>query len=142
MDTRNDRSTDGESLTRLLRAHGITPTSQRLQVARELFVASAHYSAEEVYERVNGSEAAVSKATIYNTLGLFVAKGLLRQVFVEPGKVIYDTNVQAHDHFYDVESGTLTDIDSVGVALNALPSLPPGTELERVDVIVRVRRRS
>ncbi len=140
MDTPEYPAIDREALTRRLRTHGVTPTSQRLDIARELFEKPAHFSAEDVYERVNGVEAAVSKATIYNTLGLFVAKGLLRQVFVEPGKVIYDTNLDDHDHFYDEDSGTLIDIGSVGIAAAALPPLPSGTALDRVDVIVRIRR--
>jgi Fur family iron response transcriptional regulator len=130
-----------EAITELLRTHQITPTSQRVKIAGILFAAPAHFCAEELYARVNQDDADVSKATVYNTLGLFVAKGLVRQVFVEPGRVFYDSNTQPHHHFYDTDRTELTDIDAVGVALNELPPLPAETELDSVDVIVRIRQR-
>ncbi len=130
-----------EAITELLRVHGITPTSQRVKIAGILFAERAHFCAEQVYARVNEDDAEVSKATVYNTLGLFVAKGLVRQVFVEPGKVFYDSNAHPHHHFYDTGSGELTDIDALGVALHELPPLPADTELDSVDVIVRIRQR-
>ncbi len=128
-------------ITELLRRRQITPTSQRVKIAGTLFAGPAHFCAEDVYARVNEDDAEVSKATVYNTLGLFVAKGLVRQVFVEPGKVFYDSNTQPHHHFYDSGTGELTDIDAVGVALHELPPLPADTELDGVDVIVRIRQR-
>ncbi len=134
------QSTVPEAITELLRAHQITPTSQRVKVAGILFAEPAHFCAEQVYVRVNADDAEVSKATVYNTLGLFVARGLVRQVFVEPGKVFYDSNTKPHHHFYDTGSGELTDIDALGVALHELPPLPADTELDSVDVIVRIKR--
>lgn len=130
-----------EAIPELLRVHQITPTSQRVKIAGILCAEAAHLCAEDVYVRVNADDAAVSKATVYNTLGLFVAKGLVRQVFVEPGKVFYDSNTHPHHHFYNTGSGQLTDIDALGVALNDLPPLPVDTELDGVDVIVRIRPR-
>lgn len=129
-------------LVERLRAHGVSPTSQRLEIARVLFRRPAHLSAEEVYALVSRGKAHVSKATVYNTLGLFVQRGLVREVLVDPSKVFYDSNTSPHHHFYDVESHTLTDIDADQVAISNMPSLPDGTELESVDVVVRLRRSS
>lgn len=140
MDMKFQRAERG-AIAELLRLHQITPTSQRVKIAGILFAEPAHFCAEQVYARVNEEDTAVSKATVYNTLGLFVAKGLVRQVFVEPGKVFYDSNSRPHHHFYDTGSGELTDIDALGVALHELPPLPTDTELDGVDVIIRVRQR-
>lgn len=135
------QSADPEAVAELLRVHEITPTSQRLKIAGILFAEPAHFCAEQVYMRVNEEDAEVSKATVYNTLGLFVAKGLVRQVFVEPGKIFYDSNSRPHHHFYDTGSGELMDIDTLGMALHELPPLPADTELDGVDVIIRIKRR-
>ena len=73
-------------ITELLRAHGINPTSQRLEIARALFTHGDHVSAEEVFERVNSDESfpgRISKATVYNTLGILANKGLIRQVIAD-----------------------------------------------------------
>ena len=97
-------------------------------------------SAEDVYREVNASDQQVSKATVYNTLGLLAEKGVVREVIANPSKVFYDPNTAPHHHFYDEETGALTDIDGTDVQVVGLPPLPPGSNLQGVDVIVRVRQ--
>jgi len=129
-----------DSVSRTLRSHGVIPTAQRVQIGRMVLNRPAHFSAEQLYEQVNENGAYVSKATVYNTLGLFVEKGLLRQVLVDPSRVFYDSNMAPHHHFYDVESGELTDIDASEIEVGALPETREGVEVEGVDVVVRIRR--
>jgi len=124
-----------------LRGAGVNPTSQRVEIGYVLFAQHAHLSAEEIMQRVNADYAIVSKATVYNTLGLFVQHGLVREVIVEPGKVFYDSNVAPHHHYYYVDSGDLIDIPVQQVRLVDLPQLPEDTELEEVDIVLRVRKR-
>lgn len=122
---------------------GISPTSQRLEIARVLFAHGDHVSAEELFERVNADESysgRVSKATVYNTLGLFAEKGLVRQVIADPTRVFYDPNTSPHHHIYDVDSHTLLDVDASDIQMQGMPALPEGTRLEGVDIIVRVSR--
>ncbi len=126
---------------RTLESHGITATPQRVEIARILLAQPQHLSAEQVLSLVKQGDLPVSKATIYNTLGLFAEKGLVREVIVDPSKVFYDSNCSAHHHFYDVDSCTLTDIDSGEIAVGEPPELPDGKVVDRVDVIVRVRSR-
>jgi len=123
-----------------LRAHDITPTQQRVDIARILFARPQHLSADQVLSIVNQQTQVVSKATIYNTLNLFARKGLVREVIVDPSKVFYDSNVSDHHHFYNVDSGELVDIESDELKLDQLPTLPDGTEADGVDIIIRVRR--
>jgi Fur family iron response transcriptional regulator len=122
-----------------LRAHGITPTQQRVDIARILFARPQHLSAEQVLSIVNQDGQVVSKATIYNTLNLFARKGLVREVIVDPSKVFYDSNTSNHHHFFNIDTGELMDIDSSELKLDQLPNLPQGTEADGVDIIIRVR---
>lgn len=124
----------------LLRKHDIQPTSQRVLITRLMLERCAHLSAEDVYHLVNSTDRHVSKATVYNTLGLLTQKGVIREVIADPSRVFYDPNIAPHHHFYDVESGELKDIDADEIQVAKLPPLPEGTDLERVDVIVRLRR--
>jgi Fur family iron response transcriptional regulator len=126
-------------LIRLLEAHAIQPTRQRLEIAAVLFADAQHLSAEAVLALVNRGGAQVSKATVYNTLGLFAERGLLREVIVDPTRVFYDTNTGEHHHFYNIDTNTLTDIHADHIALGDLPSSPEGTVAVGVDVIIRVR---
>jgi Fur family transcriptional regulator, iron response regulator len=127
------------NIDELLAVHDISPTQQRRQIAQILFVRPQHLSADQVLERVNQDAIVVSKATVYNTLGLFVRKGLIRAVVVDPSKVFYDSNTSEHHHFYNVDTGLLQDIDSDELHVQGLPALPEGVALEGVDIIVRVR---
>jgi Fur family iron response transcriptional regulator len=122
-----------------LREHDILPTQQRLQIAQVLLTRDQHVSAEQVLEMVNTTGTRVSKATVYNTLGLFAEKGILREVNVDPSRVFYDTNRSNHHHFYNVDTGKLSDIDTGQVPVDQLPAPPQGTVLDGVEVIIRVR---
>jgi Fur family iron response transcriptional regulator len=88
---------------------------------------------------VNERHSETSKATVYNTLNLFLEKGLIREVIVDPSKVFYDPNTEPHYHMYHLDSGKLTDIDASDVRVTGLPELPPGVVTEGMDIIIRVR---
>lgn len=133
---------DRDAVIDLLKRHGITPTQQRIDIAQILFARPQHLSAEQVLAVVNEQGPLVSKATVYNTLGLFAREGLVREVIVDPSKVFYDSNTSDHHHFYNVDTGALMDIHAEHVALGDLPPLPDGTEAEGVDVIIRLRNRA
>ena len=126
----------------LLAEYGIQPTRQRMEIARVLFANPGHLSADRVLALVNRRRPATSKATVYNTLNLFRDRGLIREVIANPNKVFYDPNTTPHHHFYDLDSGELTDIDARDVQISGLPPLPEGTVTEGVDIIVRIRTKS
>jgi Fur family iron response transcriptional regulator len=128
-----------DTIIELLRGHGINPTHQRIEIAYALFSRMAHLSADQIMAAVNAKHSETSKATVYNTLNLFVEKNLVREVIVNAGKVFYDPNTHEHHHMYDVDTGELMDIDSADLRISGLPQLPPGLVSEGVDIIVRVR---
>ena len=123
----------------LLQSHGIHPTIQRVLITRVLLAHCTHLSAEDVFRLVNTENRRVSKATVYNTLGLFADKGVVRAVIADPDRIFYDPNTDPHHHFFDVASGELTDISADQIHVTGLPPLPVGAKLEGVDVIVRLR---
>jgi Fur family iron response transcriptional regulator len=125
----------------LLRGNGINPTQQRTDIAVFLLGAPRHVCADTLLEWTNQRGGGISKATIYNTLRLFAAHGLLREVIVEPTKTFYDSNTGPHHHFYDAELGELTDIAPQEINLGRLPAPPAGSHINHVDVVVRVSRK-
>ena len=136
----NNRARTRAEVIALLRDHGITPTQQRVEIGQILFGHPQHVSAEKVLEMVNDEYNTVSKATVYNTLGLFANKRLIREVIVDPTKLFYDTNLAPHHHIYYTDTGTLEDVHADKVKIEKLPNLPKGTHVEGVDVIIRVRK--
>jgi Fur family iron response transcriptional regulator len=128
-----------EPATRL-RAAGLRPTRQRLLLARLLFEnGDRHVTAEQLHAAASRSGHQVALATVYNTLHQFVEAGLLQQVVVEPGRSYFDTNTTDHHHFFCEASGRLQDIPARAVTVRGVPLPPEGTEIRRVDVIIRVR---
>ena len=115
-----------DNLAEVLRRHGVTPTHQRIEIAHALYSRHEHLSADQVLALVNERAPETSRATVYNTLNLFVEKGLIREVIVNADRVFYDPNTRPHYHVYDVATGRLTDIDAAAVQVSGLPDLPPG----------------
>jgi Fur family iron response transcriptional regulator len=128
-----------EDLVKHLEVHGVTPTTQRLDVAEVILSHPQHASADQVMAGIKSLGSSVSKATVYNTLNLFCERGLLRTVTVDPTRQFYDPTIQAHHHFYNVDSGELTDIAPDSISMRVSTPLPPGTETAGVDVVIRVR---
>lgn len=126
-------------VTQMLTARQVLATPQRLDIGEVLFSKRQHVSAEQILDTLHTNGKAVSKATVYNTLNLFVERRLLKTVHVDPTRVVYDTTCEPHHHFFNIESGELTDVPFGAVEINALPELPPGTVVDAVEVIVKIR---
>jgi len=123
----------------LIEQHDILPTPQRVEIAHILLERPQHLSAEQIIDRLKASESGVSKATVYNTLNLFSARGLIKEVMVDPVRKFYDSTTHPHHHFYNVDSRELSDIPDEQVNFAGLPDLPDGTERESVEVLIKVR---
>ena len=128
-----------DNLPAVLRGLGINPTHQRVEIAHAIFARRVHLSADQILAMVNDRSSETSKATVYNTLNLFLEKKLIREVIVDPSKVFYDPNTEPHHHFYNIDTGELTDIDARDIHVTGLPVLPQGLAAAGVDIIVRVR---
>ena len=134
-----ERQYSRDELVEMLRVHGINPTHQRLEIAHALYARCEHLCADQVLAIVNEHHPETSRATVYNTLNLFVQKGMIREVIADPSRVFYDPNTRPHYHLYDVRTGELTDIAAEGVEVRGLPALPDGVVTEGVEIILRVR---
>ena len=123
-----------------LRAAGLRPTRQRLALARLLFEGgNRHVTAEQLHAEARREEIPVSLATIYNTLNQFRKAGLLREVVIDSGRSWFDTNLEDHHHFFHEATGALTDFAAEGLAVEGVPAAPDGMDVERIEVVVRLR---
>jgi len=126
----------------LLQRHGVTPTRQRVEIAGYLYQRPQHLSAEKILEGVNSEGHRVSRATVYNTMGLFTEKGLVREVLIDRERVFYDSNLSEHYHIYDLDSGELRDVMGAHIELISAPYLPDGARIVDTDVIFKVSSKS
>ena len=125
-------------VVKLLQDHDITPTRQRIEIAAFLFQREQHLSAENILAEVNSSSHLVSRATVYNTMGLFTSKGLVREVLIDRDRVFYDSNNAQHHHIYNVDTGELSDIQDELVNVTGLPELSGNVQVIGTDVIIKV----
>ena len=138
---RKTRDSGGEKAAGRLRQVGLRPTRQRLELAGLLFgQGDRHLTAENLHWEAEAAGIKVSLATVYNTLHQFTEAGLLRQVVVDAARSYFDTNIGDHQHFYCEDDARLIDIPGETVAVAGIPIPPKGTRIERVDVVVRVKR--
>ena len=125
-----------------LSSAGLRPTRQRLRLGWLLFGAGdRHVTAERLYEEALAARAPISLATVYNTLNQFTSAGLLREIAVDGARTYFDTNLSDHQHFLSEEAHLLVDLPQQMIDLNRLPELPEGMEIDRIDVVVRLRRK-
>src|SRR5688572_18196272 len=133
-------NTQAECIQRLVH-YGIRPTAQRVQIASLLLASPQHLSAEQILASLRSSGARVSKATVYNTLNLFAARGLIRQLSIDDTRSWFDSNVAPHYHFHDVESGALIDVPVPEVEFSRLPPPPPGMQVDGIELVIRLRKK-
>lgn len=127
----------------MLRQVGLRPTRQRMALGWLLFgKGDRHLTAEMLYEEATRAKVPVSLATIYNTLHQFTDVGLLRQVGVDGSKAYFDTNTSSHHHFFVEGADELLDIPSTDVVVGKAPLPPEGYEIDRIDVVVRLRKKN
>jgi len=143
-DSSNTESKDiaKSSVIKMLTRHGITPTQQRLEIGMVLFRKDQHLSADQLLEMVNTEGSIASKATVYNTLGLFARKGLIREVIVDSTKVFYDSNTRPHHHFYNIDTGTLHDVAADQLQITGIPTPPDAALVKDVEVIIRIQQKN
>ena len=125
----------------MLRKVGLRPTRQRMELGWILFAkGDRHLTAEMLFEEASKARVPVSLATVYNTLNQFTEVGLLRQVAIDGSKTYFDTNVSDHHHFFVEDSNELVDIPSAKVTVSDLPESLQGYAIDRVEVVVRLKR--
>lgn len=123
----------------VLREHGIQPSAQRVAVAQYVLQTDEHPSADQVWARVREGFPMVSRATIYNTLNLFVGKGLVREHILAEGRVVFDPNTEPHHHFVDEETGRIFDVPWDAVQVAQVDKLD-GFAITEYQVVMRGRR--
>jgi Fur family iron response transcriptional regulator len=137
----SDGDPSGSMHREALESRGLRATPQRLRVADVLLATPRHMTAEQILAELEQRGARVAKATVYNTLKLFVDHGLVRQIHLDPDRCVYDSTREPHHHFQHLDTGEMIDIRPEELAFSRMPPLPPGTEIAGVDVVIRLRRR-
>ena len=123
-----------------LREHGIQPSAQRVAVGQYVLDTEDHPSADQVWSRVRDHCPMLSRATVYNTLNLFVRKGLLQELVLAEGRVVFDPRTEPHHHFVDDQTGEIVDIPWSALDVRNVDQLA-GVHVLRYQVVLHGRRK-
>ncbi len=109
-----------ERLVSQLRERGMRVTPQRIVIHRELCGHSQHMTAEQVLGRVSEVLPGTSLPTVYSTLELLEALGLVRRVGTGNGAVVFDSRVEPHAHTVCRRCGAMADLEGTAAPEDAL----------------------
>ena len=124
-----------------LRSSGLRPTKQRLMICKVLFDRkdTFHFTIDKLIKKIEkNTKNKISLATVYNTVHAFKNNGYLKEISLHGNKTFFDTNATSHHHFYDQDTGDLTDIKNEDIFLSKIPSAPKGKKIKQIEVTVSV----
>ena len=119
----------------------VTPTKQRLDLAKLISAKKQHFTAVDLISLANKNGLNISMATVYNTLSLLEDKGMLKTINIDNELKFYDTNLENHHHLYNTTMSTLTDIAHDRVTFAELPELPKTLEIESTELLIKVKNK-
>lgn len=82
-----------------LKINGIKPSYQRIKIYEYLMDNKEHPTVETIYNALNGQIPTLSKTTVYNTLKVFIDKGIAMAITIDDNEVRYDADLGVHGHF-------------------------------------------
>jgi Fur family iron response transcriptional regulator len=129
-----------QDLIEKLERAGIRPSAQRVAIAAYVLSTEDHPTADEVWNRVKAEFPMVSRATVYNTLQLFREQGLVQQLVLAEGSVVFDPKVEPHHHFVDDDTGAIHDIPWTALRVGKVDELE-GVDVRDYMVVVRGRKK-
>ena len=99
-----------EKLSEYLEKEGIHPSYHRLKILEYLHAQRTHPTVDMIYKDLSKEIPTLSKTTVYNTLKLFLSKGIVQELTIEEKEVRYDADTTQHAHFKCLECGRVYDI--------------------------------
>jgi Fur family transcriptional regulator, peroxide stress response regulator len=131
------RSLEGE-FQKLCREKHLAATHQRLVIYRAMMQMPSHPNPEQIFERVRTELPSISLATVYKTVHLFIASGIIREVSPHHGSLRVEPNAQPHHHFVCLQCHAITDLALCEVdELPLRSTVPEGYQITQVSMEVR-----
>lgn len=100
----------------ILKGKNIRISKQRILILDYLMTHPIHPTAEEIFNDLKSEDPAISQATIYNNLNLFVKHKLVKELDFNMTSKRYEFYKKSHAHFICEVCGNIEDVevDEVG----------------------------
>lgn len=99
-----------ENIGEHLKLHDIKPSYQRIKIFQYLLEKKSHPTVDEIYKALCSEIPTLSKTTVYNTLSLFMEKGITKMIVIEENETRYDVDTHVHGHFKCEKCGVVSDV--------------------------------
>jgi len=127
---------------KILKINKLRLTKQRISLVSNIFkFGNRHINADSLHNEMTDNGVKVSLATVYNTLHDLTKVGLLRHVKVNSNQNYFDTNIDAHHHFYDESNNSLIDISKEKINIKDIPLPPKNKKISEVEVIISIKNK-
>lgn len=103
-----------ERLDNFIKMKGLRHTPQRDAIVEAIFASEEHFTADDLWEKLRGTDARTSRATLYRTLSLLTEAELLQEIDLGDGQTTYDPNFldkPAHNHLVCVDCGQVIEFE-------------------------------
>ena len=105
-----------KEVTALLRERGFKVTPQRLAVYNALAHTTEHPSAEALYQELLPDYPTMSLATVYKSLNILCAVGIVQELNVGEDSFRYDARISSHPHIRCMHCGRVDDVKTLPTA--------------------------
>jgi len=124
------------SAAALLRSHHLPVTAQRLAILHAVS-RNPHATADLIAEAVRGELGSISRQAVYNALGVFAEKGLIRRIQPSGSAARYEDRVgDNHHHLVCRSCGQTVDVDCATGETPCLHALDDaGYEIDEAEVV-------
>jgi Fur family transcriptional regulator, peroxide stress response regulator len=107
-----------KELSAKLTNNHIRPSIQRIKVLEYLANNRGHPTVDQIYKDLQREIPTLSKTTIYNTLNLFLAIGLVQELTIDDLEARYDIITEPHGHLKCNQCGTIFNF---AITIESLP---------------------
>lgn len=100
-----------ENISQMLHEKGVSPSIQRIKILQFILDNKYHSSVDVIYQKLIHEIPTLSKTTVYNTLSLFVEKGIINPILIDNTEILYEKSEEPHAHFLCKVCKEVTDVN-------------------------------
>ncbi len=100
-----------ENISQMLQEKGVSPSIQRIKILQFILDNKYHSSVDIIYQKLIHEIPTLSKTTVYNTLSLFVEKGIINPIVIDNTEILYEKSEKPHAHFLCKVCKEVIDVD-------------------------------